>query len=147
MTPNSPDSSNACASSAIELGPAPLARAAVLVLGTLAALAVLMSALPWMAKLPLALAALAYAAWLERRERARPRHALDFDGDPRLDGVVLRDARVELHGPWLTLVRRDRAGRWRRDTWWHGMDAVNRRRLRLAVAGERHTLPPPMLAP
>ena len=105
-----------------------------------------------MIKLPLAVAALAYAAWLERRERNQPSHALDFDGDPRLDGVVLRDARVELHGPWLTLVRKDDRGRWRRQTWWfdspwNRLDAVNRRRLRLAIAGERHMLSPPMLAP
>ncbi|MGG6461523.1 hypothetical protein [Solilutibacter silvestris] len=118
-----------------------------IVLGALAAIAVLMSVFPWTIKLPLAVAALAYAAWLERRERGRPSHALDFDGDPRLDGIVLRDARVELHGPWLTLVRKDDRGRWRRETWWHRLDVVNRRRLRLAIAGERHMLSPPMLAP
>lgn len=118
-----------------------------IVLGALAAIAVLMSVFPWTIKLPFAMAALAYAAWLERRERGRPSHALDFDGDPRLDGVVLRDARVELHSPWLTLVRKDDRGRWRRETWWHCMDPVNRRRLRLAIAGERHMLSPPMLAP
>lgn len=147
MTPNSPDSSNACASSVIELGPTPWSRALPIVLGVLAAAAIGMSVFPWMIKLPLAVAALAYAAWLERRERGRPLHQLDFDGDPRLDGVVLRDARVELHGPWLTLVCKDDRGRWRRQTWWHRMDVVNRRRLRLAIAGERHMLSPPMLAP
>lgn len=152
MTPNSPDSSNACAPSeaveqAIELGPTPLSRAVPIVLGLLATIAVLVSAFPWMIKLPLAVAALAHAAWLERRERARPAHVLDFDGDPRLDGIVLRTARVELHGPWLTLVSRDERGRWRRETWWHRLDVVNRRRLRLAIAGERHMLSPPMLAP
>ncbi|MBW8823159.1 MAG: hypothetical protein JF567_02795 [Xanthomonadales bacterium] len=151
MTPNSPDSSNACATSvverAIELGPTPLSRAVPIVLGLLAAIAVLMSAFPWVMKLPLAVAALAHAAWLDRRERGRSRHVLDFDGDPRLDGIVLRDARVELHGPWLTLVRKDDRGRWRRETWWCRLDAVNRRRLRLAIAGERHMLSPPMLAP
>lgn len=120
---------------------------ALLALGMLAAIAALMSALPWMMKLPLAVAALAYAAWLERHERHRPLKWLDFDGDPRLDGIVLRDARVEVHGPWLTLVRKDASGRWRRETWWHGMDAVNRRRLRLAVSGDRHMLSPSMLAP
>ncbi len=118
----------------------------------LAAIAVLMSVFPWMIKLPLAVAALGYGTWLERRERNRPSRALDFDGDPRLDGVVLRDARVELHGPWLTLVYKDDRGRRRRETWWFDtpwsrMDAVNRRRLRLVVSGERHVLSPPMLAP
>ena len=152
MTPNSPDSSNACARLATEapgigLGPSRWLRAALLALGILAAIAALMSALPWVMKLPLAVAALAYAVWLERVERNRPSHELDFDGDPCLDGVVLRDARIELHGPWLTLVRRDDRGRWRRDTWWQRLDAVNRRRLRLAIAGERHMLSPPMLAP
>lgn len=147
MTPNSPDSSNACAPSVIELGPTLLSRVVPVILGVLAAIAVLMSAFSWMIKLPLVVAVLAYAAWLERRERNRPAHALDFDGDPRLDGIVLRDARVELHGPWLTLVRKDERGHWRRQTWWHRLDAVNRRRLRLAIAGERHMLSPPMLAP
>ncbi|PNS07810.1 hypothetical protein Lysil_1986 [Lysobacter silvestris] len=113
----------------------------------LAAIAALMSALPWMMKLPLAVIVLAYTAWLERRERTRPIRWLDVDGDPLLDGVALRDARIEVHGPWLTLVRKDARGRWRRETWWHGMDAVNRRRLRLAVSGDRHMLSPPMLAP
>lgn len=125
---------------------------APIALGALAAIAVLMSSFPWTIRLPLAVAALGYAAWLERRERGRPRHVLDYDGDPRLDGVVLRDARVELHGPWLTLVHRDAGGRGHRRTWWvdarwSSLDPVNRRRLRLAIAGERCTLSPPMLAP
>ena len=79
MTPNSPDSSNACArlaieGPAIELGPTLLSRALPIVLGVLAAAAIGMSVFPWMIKLPLAVAALAYAAWLERRERGRPSH-------------------------------------------------------------------------
>ena len=123
-----------------------------ILLGLLAACAILMSVFPWPLKLALAVAAIAYGAWLERRERGRPLRVLDFDGDPRLDGVVLRDARVELHGPWLTLLHKDAAGRWRHETWWldpcrSRLDVVNRRRLRLVVSGERHMLSPPMLAP
>ena len=111
-------------------------------LGVLGAISLALSALPWLAKLPLAALALARGLQLARREWRQPALRLEFPiegGDAVIHHAgrseTLSQPQLSLRGPLATLAWRDERGRahalhWSADT----LPRQARRRLRLRFA-------------
>jgi toxin CptA len=115
---------------------------ALFVLGLLAAVSVGLSDLPWLARLPLAGAALAQGGWLAWREWRRVPCALEFDGEVLLmhagaTRTALSEPRLRLRGSLACVQARDPAGLrhvllWCADT----LPIASRRQLRLRLGGQ-----------
>ena len=131
-------SSNACAPCRLDWRPSRWLIGALLVLGVSAAWSILASEMPLGVAMPLAVLTLWRGLWLARREAGRPVRALVWAADqpPRLDGVLLQDARLSWRGPLAFLQWRDADGRIQRLAWWPDtLPAGARRELKLADAG------------
>ncbi len=135
---NSPRWSNGSVNCRLEWRPSRLLQAALILLGLLAAVAVLGSEMPRLFAWPFAVFALGHGAWQARREGRSARLVFWFPGNgrpPSVDGTPMLDARLDWRGPLAFLRWRERAGgRWRRGAW--GPDtlpAAQRRELRLAA--------------
>ena len=110
----------------------------------------------WASEMPRAMAAvlaaasLGYGAWLARREARRSPRMLvwPIDGAPCLDGVELRDARLQRRGPLAFLQWRDEGGQVERLSWWGDtLSAHERRELTLAATGPDGARQPTTMAP
>lgn len=120
----------------IDWRPSRCLLAALLLMGLLAAVAVLASELPRAAAWLLALAALVQGAWLAWREWRRPRRSLLFTADGRLmvDDADVDDVRLQWRGPLAFLAWRSADGALGRLVWWPDtLPPRWRRELRLAV--------------
>jgi toxin CptA len=95
-------------------------------------------------------ASLGYGVWRARGEaRRKPRTLVwPIDGAPSLDGVELRDVRLQSRGPLAFLQWRNDEGRIERLSWWGDtLPAHERRELTLAAAGASRARKPPTMAP
>jgi toxin CptA len=129
-------SSHASVPCRIEWRPSRWLAGACGALGVLGAASVLASEMPVWAAWPLATLAIAYGAWLARREWRRPVQQLAWPlgRPPLLGGVPLHDAVLAWRGPLAFLGWRDASGRRRQLCWWPDtLDRVARRELRLAA--------------
>ena len=151
MTRNSRQWSTTSAPCRLELGPSRLLAVALIGLGLLAAGAVLLSEMPLPAALPLAVFALAHAAWLARRELRRGVSRIVVPHSPvpaTLDGADMAALEVHWRGPLATLAWRDRDGRRRRlHGWPDTLRRPARRELRLALAARGPAGASPSVAP
>jgi toxin CptA len=123
---------------------------ALCAIGLLGAIAVISSEMPRVLAWPLAMGGAFHAAWLAHRESRRPRCELvwPMEGDPILDGHVLRRARLDWRGPLAFLRWRDDQGRLRHLAWWPDtLSTQARRELRLAAASRVSTRPAASMAP
>ena len=137
---NSPRWWNGSVNCRLEWRPSRLLQALLILLGVLAAVAVLACEMPRLFARPVAAVALAQGAWLARREGRRAHLAFWFPGNdrpPTVDGLPMFDARLHWRGPLAFLRWRACAGgRWQHAAWWPDtLPATQRRELRLA-AGE-----------
>ncbi|MBW8311897.1 MAG: hypothetical protein K0M64_07645 [Rhizobium sp.] len=115
-------------------------------IGLLAGLSLLLSALPASLRSPLAALAAAEGWRLARRERRRPPLSLSATGailrimNGGEEGPVLHAPRLREQGPLTLLCATLPGGRRLRLAWWPDtLDAAGRRQLRLAVAAmSRH---------
>lgn len=109
----------------------------MVLLGLLAAVALLASEMPRTWAWPLAVVALGYAGWLARREARKPAQAWFWPGTDlpaTIDGAVARDVEVAWRGPLAFVRWRDADGRVRRRSWWPDtLPPARRRELRLAA--------------
>lgn len=138
-------SSSASSTFRIDWRPSRWLPRALWLLGGLAALSVMLSALPAGVRWPLAALA-ALEGWrLARREQRRPPRVLV--GGPRglrimngsEEGAPLLAPRLREQGPLTLLCAGLPGGRMLRLAWWPDtLDAAGRRQLRLAVASPRH---------
>lgn len=120
----------------IEWRPSRWLQLALVLLGLLAAIAVLASELPRGAGWLLALAALVHGAWLAQRERSRPPRSLLFTADGRLmiDDADVTAIQLQWRGPLAFLAWQGADGVRRRLVWWPDtLPPRWRRELRLAV--------------
>lgn len=128
----------------LEWRPSRLLGAALVLIGLLAAFAVLASEMPRNAAWPVALAAVLQGCWLARREQGRAAIAVAWDGHAgvvSIDGRAVADARLRWRGPLAFLRYRDEGGSARRLAWWPDtLPARQRRELRLA-AGNAEAAP------
>jgi toxin CptA len=151
MTRHSRHWSTTSAPCRLELGPSRLLAAALIVLGLLAAGAVLLSEMPLPASVPVAAVALAHAAGLARRElRGRVhRIVVPHSSVPAtLDGIDMAALEVHWRGPLATLAWRDADGRRRRlHGWPDTLRRPARRELRLALAARGPAGVTPSVAP
>ena len=115
---------------------------ALLALGVLGAACVLGSGLPGWSRALLAPAALAYGAWLARREWRRDPCALEFDADgavlmrPGAPAEAMAAPSLRLRGNLASLAWRDPRGRRRSLLWWaDNLPAASRRQLLLRAGG------------
>jgi toxin CptA len=111
--------------------------ATLCLLGMLAALSLLASALPRSVAWPSALVALALGTWQARREARRPSFAIvvAVDGQASVDGQPVQAFAVDWRGPMAFVRWRDADGRFRRRGFWPDtLPARLRRELRLAAA-------------
>lgn len=129
--------SNASVDCRLEWRPSRWLIAAILLLASLAAFSAIASEMPRTWAWPLAVAALAYGAWLARREASKPVRVWFWPGDDRpatVDGVAVQDAVVDWRGPVAFVRWRDAGGHHRRLSWWPDtLPAERRRELRLAA--------------
>lgn len=138
--PNSRNWSNASAPCRIEWRASRWQTTAFALLGLLAAVSVLTSAMPAVAAVPVAIAAVLYGIRLAARElRASPTGLIiTHDGAATIDDTPVGDLRIHWRGPAAFLHWRDREGRsQRRVATPDVLDAKARRRLRLAGATAR----------
>lgn len=135
-------SSNASSPCRIEWRPSPLLQTALALLGLLAAIGMLMSALPLWLQVPGVPAALVAGWWLRRRERAKPSLEFVWAGGADVPATLCRagrtDAvtveRIQLRGPIAVAVLRG-AGRRQCLVWWPDtLPIAQRRALKLAAA-------------
>ena len=148
--PTSPTWSSASAICQLEWRPSPMLGWALRVLGGLAAVAVLNCELPSLAAWFVALAALAYGAWLGHRHGRQPVRRLWWIAGraPEIDGVALREAQVHWRGPLAFLRGRDADGRPLRLAWWPDtLPRAARRELRLVAQVAPVTPSTPAMAP
>ncbi|QNP40937.1 hypothetical protein [Lysobacter solisilvae (ex Woo and Kim 2020)] len=148
---NSRPWSNASAPCRLEWGASRLFAASLLVLGVLAAMAVIGSDLPSLLSCPLALVAILHGVVLARREvHGGVRNVLipHGDGETSIDGRAAGGLELHWRGPLGFLRWLDDRGRW------HllagcpdNLDADARRELRLAVAARSPVRPPRSVAP
>ena len=135
----------------LEWRPSRLLGAALVVIGLLAAFAVLASEMPRSAAWPVALAAALQGGWLARREQGRAAVAVVWDGQSgvvSVDGRAVADARLRWRGPLAFLQYRDHSGSRRRLAWWPDtLPARQRRELRLAAGNADATPAVPSVAP
>ncbi|WP_223807303.1 hypothetical protein [Montanilutibacter psychrotolerans] len=120
-------------------------------LGMLSGFSVLASEMPRSTAVPLALAALAHATWLARRQwRLPPRKLVlpEGDGIATLDGEAMASVSVVWRGPLAFLRWRDPKGRLQRmSAWPDTLDRRGRRELRLAMVARRPAPPARSMAP
>lgn len=124
----------------IEWRPSRLLCLALVFLGAMASVSLWLSALPFFAKLPSALLASGYGAWLARRERDREVFSLCFsaDGSGSMMAFANRTQRlsktkVMVRGPLARVSGVAEDGRTWRLLWWPDtLPAPARRALRLA---------------
>jgi len=138
--PTSMHSSSASATCRLERRASPLLTCTLPLLGLAASLAVLASEMPRAAAWPLALAALAYGAWLARREARRPAAELVIaaDGRSMVDGRQVDALSVRWRGPAAFVQWRDDDGRRCRHVFLPDtLPAARRRELRLAAPAAR----------
>lgn len=148
--PTSPPSSSASATCRCDWRPSRQLTLTLILLGVLAALSVLASAMPRPAAWPLAAAALGWGPWSARRyRRAAPRRLCWIAGRaPEIDGVAAPGAVLRWRGALAFLRWRDADGRTRRLAWWPDtLPAAARRELRLAAAVIPDTPATPSMAP
>jgi len=123
----------------------------LILLGILAAVSALASDLPWFAALPLAVLAVAYGAWLGKRELFRPACSLVIpfnDTVATVDGVTMGDLQLRWRGPLVILRWRDaNGGRQSLQGWPDNLPANMRRELRLAMAALVPAHSPRSMAP
>ena len=135
----------------LELGASRLLAVALVVLGGLGALAVVISEMPWLARVPVAVMSIGYGLWLARRELRREvrRFVVPHSAAPvTLDGTDLDCLEVHWRGPLATLVWRDLEGRPRRlHGWPDTLRRPARRELRLALAARGPARVSPSVAP
>ena len=135
----------------LELRPSRVLATAMIGLGMLAASAVLLSEMPQMFACPVGVVALAYGAWLARRElRGQVRRlVVPHSAAPAtLDGNELQSVEVHWRGPLATVTWRDVQGRRHRlHGWPDTLRRPARRELRLALAARRSAVPSSSVAP
>jgi toxin CptA len=118
-------SSNESLNCRIDWQPSRMLAAALAALGLLAALALMMSNLPWLLAIPFGLLAFAYGLWLARREFRTPPRVLVWKD--------LREPRAVFRGPLVSLTGIDKDGVRLQLNWWPDtLSDEARRRLRLA---------------
>ncbi len=148
---NSPRWCNASVDCRLEWRPSRWVGGALLLLAALSPFAVLASGLPRAAAWPLAATALGYGVLGAMRYRRQPARQLvigGHGGEPSLDGLPLRQARLRWRGPLAFLSWRDGRGRIRRLHWWPDtLPAARRRELRLAAAALADDRPASAMAP
>jgi hypothetical protein len=113
---NSPHSSSVSVSCRLDWQPSRLLQAALILLGLLAAVAVLGSNAPSALRWPIGLLAFAWGLVCAGGEarRTRPCFVLPGGGEPpRVDGQAVRDLRLRRRGPLTVLAWQDPTGRWR----------------------------------
>jgi toxin CptA len=122
---------------------------ALLMLGVLAAAAVLACELPWLLSLPIAAIAVLYGAWLARRElRQATLEVVIPSGTATIDGLPVSDLQVHWRGSFAFLHWRDAAGRRQRRLGWpDNLGPAARRELRLAMATRVPAHTPRSVAP
>ena len=122
----------------LEWRPSRLLAAALLMLGPLAAVAVMAAEVPAVVAWPAAVAAMGYGHWLALRERGRPSRTLSIpaDGPVLIDGEAAGDFAMRWRGPLAFVQWRDARGRCERIQFWPDtLAAPVRRELRLAMIG------------
>lgn len=137
----------------IEWRPSRVLCGALVCLGCLSALSLWMSALPLLAKVPLAVLALGYGLRVARREGSRPPFSVRIATD-EAGGVLVHvpgrpplvAASVRVRGSLASVAGRGADGRFLRFLWWPDtLPAGSRRALRL-VSGSRAAETGPALA-
>lgn len=139
-------SSSASSTCRIDWRPSRWLARGLCLLGLLAGLSLLLSALPASLRWPLAALAVTEGWRLARREQRRPPVTLLVTGatvsimNGSEEGVALLAPRLREQGPLTLLCARTPGGRTLRLAWWPDtLDAAGRRQLRLAVAAtSRH---------
>ncbi len=123
-------SSNESLNCRIDWQPSRMLASALAALGLLAALALMMSNLPWPLAIPFGLVAVAYGLWLARRELQTPPRVLAWND--------LREPRAVFRGGLVTVTGLDQDGVRQRWNWWPDtLSVAARRRLRLAAQRAR----------
>jgi len=110
---------------------------ALVLLGLLAACAVIACEMPRWCALPLALASTLRGAWLARTYLRLPVHVLAWpmEGDLLVDGFRAECASLHWRGPFAFLAWTDATGDRQRLAWWPDtLSRATRRELRLAAA-------------
>lgn len=134
----------------LEWRPSGWEGAALRLLGLLAGIAVLSSAIPRPWAFPLAAAALLHG-WIEAGRRSvQPARQLLLPPAPATatcDGQPMRDVRVHWRGPWVFLHWCDADGRRRLAFWPDTLTPARRRELRLALLRAETAAGPPAMAP
>ncbi len=137
----------------IDWRPSRLLCACLSCLGILGAVSVWLSAMPMVAKLPLACAALAHGGWLARREFTRLPFSLEWPCSG--DGIVLSrpdraqalaEVCLSVRGPLASLRARDPEGRVFRAFWSPDTLSPSDRRLLRMASGDSHVDSGPALA-
>jgi toxin CptA len=143
--------SSASAPCRLEFKPSRLLALLLILLGILAAVAAVVSELPWSVSLPLAALSAAHGAWLGRRELLRPACSLVIpcnDTVATVDGAAMGDLQLQWRGPLAFLQWREADGRHRRlQGWPDNLAADARRELRLAMAARAPAHSPRSMAP
>ena len=137
----------------IEWRPSWLLCGAIRCLGVAAAISLCLSALPFAARIPLALLAFGYGLGQARREALRPRFTLGVTTGPAglllvrdHERKLLASPLIRVRGPLASVSGRGEDGRIRRALWWPDtLPAGSRRALRLA-SGNRIVDAGPALA-
>jgi toxin CptA len=148
--PTSTNWSGASAICQLEWRPSPALGWILRLLGGLGAISVLNCELPSMAGWPLAVAAMAYGAWLAQCYRQRPVRRLWWVAgrQPEIDGVAMQAASLHWRGPLAFLQGRDADGRTLRLAWWPDtLPRMARRELRLVAQVAPVTPATPAMAP
>jgi len=121
----------------LEWRPSRLLAVSLLMLGLLAAAALIGSEIPGPLAWPAGFVAFGHGLWLGRRELLWPTRSLLIparDGAALLDGVVMADFDVQWRGPLAFVRWRDAQGRRQRMQFWPDtLPAHARRELRLAL--------------
>jgi toxin CptA len=135
--PRSHRSSNASASCRLEWRPSRLLGAMLGLIGALAVVALLGSALPRPVAIASSVLVAGYSARLLRGYLGSPARLLVIPGGElaaTLDGVALRRLALQWRGPLAFLAWQDSAGQRGHLAWWPDtLDARQRRELRLAA--------------
>lgn len=123
----------------------------MLALGILASLSVLVSGLPWIVSVPVAVIAAGQGVRLARRELLQPTRSLVIPitrTAATIDGEAMDDLQVRWRGPLAFLQWRDAGGdRQRLLGWPDNLAAAGRRELRLAMAARVPAQSPRSMAP
>ena len=123
---------------------------ALVLLGLLAACAVLRCEMPHWCAVPLALASMLRAAWLASVYGRLPRRALAWpmEGELLVDGRRAEAVQLHWRGPLAFLTWADAQGHRQRLAWWPDtLPRAARRELRLAAAAAPNAAPIASMAP